>query len=440
MESNPIVSNSINPEVPAAVSQPAKSKPVPAWMVGVLILIIGIMIGFGTRSYLAGPGVSIQPPLTDQISDTNADSVQNLDQKISGISSQVQFFSPPKTNRKSFPVTKDGLLRLVSVVPGDLVIKYPEDVAGSGYSFGKGFSEPSSSPDMAKIALITQKGQLRVIDSEGRSVASVGANLKVGYISGWSPDSQKLIFYVFGSKISNMIFPDGPVLPESVDQNPKFTPGAGIEGFYVLDFMAQKIEFLAPISDASFLAWIDAKTILVTVKNFGQGPEVAAAFNVETYQARAGEYKDIFKDWFGPQMSFSPDGKKWAITLHSAFSVGDDSTAAIILADFPARSGVTIESGKFAYIQGPRISPDSKKVIYRAHDVVNGPNFVQLYDGSQTKRLFEGIPLEWIDANSFIYAVFSPNFASNLTMAQNYFKYDLTTGQSVELLNLANSQ
>jgi|GEM_PF-4674698 len=446
MESNPNASNSTtsaSPDIVAAQTemvQGSKSKKVSGWMVGFLVLIIGVIIGFGTRSYLAGPEVSLLPQLADQALESNPDSPQNLDQLESSKPNQVEFFSTPDTKRKSFPVTKDGLLRLVSVVPGDLVIKYPEEVSYGNGALGLGESDPLSSPDMSKVALVTKTGQLRIIDSEGKSVAHIGETLKVDYISGWSPDNQKLLFHVRTAKISNTIFPEGPVPPELIDQNPKFLAGAGAEGFYVLDLGGQKIDYLAPINDASFLSWIDAKQLLVTVKNYGQGPEVAVAFNIETYQANSSEYKDTFKDWFGPQMSFGQDGKKWAITLHSPNSVGADSSATIILADFPARSGVTLETGKFAYIQGPRISPDSKKVIYRAIDEVNGPNFVQFYDGTQAKRLFEGIPLRWIDNKSFLYAVFSPNYASNLAMAQTYFKYDLVTGQSIELLNLANAQ
>lgn len=416
------------PQTPVQVIQ----KPeVPKWLVLVLMLLLGILGGFGLRG-------SLETPKTTEIAETSETGTQvqvnDSEQTSDEVSTQVQFFAPETTKRLSFPATKEGVLHLVSTEPGDLVIPYAAPVSWGGGWLGHGTTDPTASPDLTKIGLITKAGEFRVVNSEGKLIMSAGSALKADYVTAWAPDSSGVIFHVTTPTLYDSFVPMGPVPEDQIPQNPSFQPGQGVSGFYWVDLVNKKISLLAPLDQANVLEWVDHDRLLVSIQPQGSSKEIFATFNLQTYQADAAPYKPVFENLFGPQMSFGALGKKWALSVHHNANGGAGTeTVKIVLADFPSLTGTTIAEGAFAMIQQPILSPDETKVIYQGHDVVNGPNFTYYFDGQKAEKLFEGIPVAWIDNQSFIVANFNPEFSSNLNHATKYFKYDVTTKKTTEL-------
>jgi hypothetical protein len=401
-----------------------------------LVLLLGLLIGFGFRSWLAGgafePAATITAP-------------EDQPQPVAGVSqpteptAQIQFLTPETTKRLAFPVTKDGMVSFVSTEPGDLVIPYPDPVSWGGGWLGHGTTDPTVSPDMTKTALITKTGEFRVVNSEGKLIMSAGSAFKAGYITLWSPDSSAVIFSTSAPTLMTELFPQGPgsTAPTSVH----FEPGLAGEGFYLVDLNAQKVLPLTPLAGADVLEWIDESRLLVAVRPQGSNTETFADFDLKTYQANSAPYKAVFENWFGPQMSFGRKGQKWAISLHqSAAGTAGTETAKIILADFPSITGTLIAEDQFAYIQQPLLSPNEDRVVYQGKDEVDGANFVYYFDGQKAEKLFEGLPLWWITNDSFVFAVFNPSHANNPEMADTFYRYDIGAKKTTELFKRSVAQ
>lgn len=418
------------PQIP--VTQIQKPE-VPGWLWLVLVLVVGLLGGFGLRGGLEGQVVQTPAPVVESPGLDQAQIIQG-EKTTEEVSNQVQFFTPETSKRLSFPVTVQGVMSLVSTEPTDLVLPYPGKVRWGGGWLGHGTTDPTPAPDLTKIALITEAGEFRVITSEGKLIMSAGSSLKADYITAWSPDSTGVIFSAATPTLYDNFVPMGPVPEDMLPQTPKFEPGLGASGFYWVDLTNKKITALPPLTRSSVLEWIDQDRLLVSVLPEGTSKEIFATFNLKTYQADAATYKPVFANLFGPQMSFGTQGKKWALTIsqNAQGGAGTDTTK-IILADFPSLTGVVVDEAQFAYKQQPILSPDETKVIYNGRDEVNGPNYVYYFDGQKPEKLFEGIPQWWINNQSFVYAVFSPNYASNLSKVRQFFKYDVTTKKTTEL-------
>ncbi|HCC84188.1 MAG TPA: hypothetical protein DEP87_00675 [Candidatus Pacebacteria bacterium] len=431
--------NSSSPlQLPVAQSPIAPTEPIsfrpPTWLISVVALVGGLIVGFGTRSWLSGAAdlPQFQPNPVAEVSGQKTQTTTEASQTSSLDS--VRFFTQADTNRLAFPVTQKGILRSVSIQPGDLVLQYADEVVSSSGAQGLGENTPLAAPDLSKIALITKTGEFRIVNAEGKLLMSAGSNFKADYITSWSPDSSAVIFHVESPTLMTTLFHQGMGSEILIQPGPKFDANAEATGFYLVDLATQKFSQLTPLNEALVLEWIDRSRLLVSVKAFGTSNETYAVFNLDTYQAEAAPYKEVFKNLFAPQISFGQNGRNWAISLHqSSQGTAGTNTVKIILAEFPSLTGKIIAEDGFAMVQKPILSPTETKVIYQGHAEVNGTNFVFYFDGAEAKKLFEGVPLFWIDDQNFVYANFNPSLATNLEMATKYSKYDVVTQKTTEL-------
>lgn len=301
------------------------------------------------------------------------------------------------------------------------------EISSGSYSWGSGFSEPNNSPDFKKIAYIDNGSRLHIMTSDGTADTIISNDLKVQYISGWSPDSSKLIFRTHSESISELVFSD--YLNYSQEKKVTFERSKLPPGFYLLDLENQNLAYLSVFEDAGFGSWIDNSRVLLELKYSGQKKFVV--FDFDTYTVDTGIMSGGLERDFSTQYAFSENGKKWALTWHGGTNTTDSAT--IILADFPSVEGKELMKGNFAQFQGPIISHDGKHVAFRGYDFVNGPLYVYVYDGTSVKKVADGIPREWINNSQFIYLQTDPPFVTSPQSGTKLQKFDISTGKSVVL-------
>lgn len=388
---------------------------------GVLLLILGF----------AGGAI-----LTKSIGGVNLKQIGQNDQ-IGQVSENQQavassFIPLNKSTFASYPLVKDNKLFFIPITSGIGAFSPSIEVSWGGGAYGLGSSDPIASPDNQKIALIESgTGNLLLVTADGKQQVRVSNQINVSYISGWSPDSNKLIVYATAPTVKSLFVPEGPVPEESISLVQKLSPSSLATGYYLVDLNSNQVEYLSYLDGSNFITWVDGDNILLNLEYSGKKYVV---LNLKTHEANAELVGKALDPYFGEQISFSSTGEMWALTLApTELMNGESSESKIVLATFPSVTGQIIGEGKFAQVQGPHISPNGKKVVFQGYDVVNGPNFVYYYDGNETTRLFEGLPRKWVNDDKFIYTVSSEVGATNPSFTQSVYVYDTTTNQSTLL-------
>ncbi len=222
---------------------------------------------------------------------------------------------------------------------------------GSGHS-GVGDSDPMLSADGQWLAYL-QGGKLSVRRLAGgapqvlsktpeRSVATM--------ISGWSPDSQSLLFHL--GQVDDM---DGTPMPKSVK-----------EGFYVARAPDWKVE---PVADLpAFEVWLaDSEHVL--------------------YQSEMRPYRLMRAAIDGPKAELLLEDPELTFGFSQLTSFGDEiaynGERKLVRSKLDG-SGLTDVSpeGPFAYYQSPRFSPAGQHVAYNAGEDVE---VIELATGTRSK-------------------------------------------------------
>ncbi len=387
---------------------------------GVALLILGFV------------GGAILTKGMESVSQDQSGEIGQVSELGGDVETTSSFVALNKSTFASYPIVKDGKLFFIPVTSGIGPFSPNIEVGWGGGSYGLGNSDPIASPDNQKIAAIEGgTGNLLLITADGKQQIRVSNKINVSYISGWSPDSNKLIVYATAPTIKSLFVPEGPVPEDSIPLVQKLSPGSLATGFYLVDLNTNQIEHLSYLDGSNFISWVDADHILLNLEYSGKKYVV---LNLKTHEANAELVGKALDPYFGEQISFSSTGEMWALTLApTELMNGESSESNIVLAAFPSITGEVIGEGKFAQVQGPHISPNGKKVVFQGYDVANGPNFVYYYDGIETVRLFEGLPRKWVNDDKFIYTVSSQVGATNPSFTQSVYIYDTTTNQSTLL-------
>lgn len=331
-----------------------------------------------------------------------------------------------------YAVVDDSQLVLVSLEEnGEDIMTDISDISYGSGSSAYGSSDPSSAPDFKKLAYIDKDSKLHLLTADGKVDIKVSDQLAASFISGWSPDSNRLIFYTYAPTMYESVFPSYP--GAEPEKQITFDRNQPESGFYLLDVEDQSVSYLGIFNGTEFGSWIDNSRVMLKLDTYGQ--EKFLVFDLDAYSVDAEILEgDLEKD-FGTQFVFNDDGKKWALTWHGGTDTTD--SASIILADFPSVKGKELMKADFAQIQGPVISPDGNQVAFRGYDIVNGPQFTYLYDGKTVERVAEGYPRGWIDNSQFIILRTDPSHATNPHMGTIVSKYDTKTKRSVNLYNFS---
>ncbi len=377
------------------------------------LLLIGIFLAV-LYSFLSLPFVQKSLNLTYNLSKKE---VLKLNFPLLHTSDFQSFAISKETSRTSYGLYKLTLLP----INGESPIITDNETAGMGGALYLGDVSPQSSPDLKKAAYISKDNQLKIISADGKSEIELPDNLLVSYISGWSPDSKKLIVY---SQESSYIGGEGAATTPTPRPATKYLPS----GFYLLDLEKGEGKLLAELKGVD--KWINNEKVLTVTS--GEKDQFAI-FNIKTGHLDTSTLKGLFDQYFGVQTNFNHDGKLWALTLGNT---GNDpskpSSSLIVLAQFPKIEGITIDSGRWADVQMPKLSPNADNLIYIRAERNSGEDeqdAIYLNQNSINTRLTKGYPLMWTDNNNFIYS-YNPNYPQ----LQQYYIFDISTKSSRRLI------
>ncbi|HQM15622.1 MAG TPA: hypothetical protein PLM16_00210 [Candidatus Woesebacteria bacterium] len=224
----------------------------------------------------------------------------------------------------------------------------------------------------------------------------------------------------------------GPVSEDSIPKVQTLDSMGMASGFYLVDLDSRSIKYLSALGGPNFVSWLDNTKLLLKIGNNNNQKYVV--FDLKTLEADAQILDKKFDNYFCSQFSINAVGSKWAFTLIPTEGMNSSqSESKVILASFPSLEGRILGEARFARVQNPLISPDGKMVTFISNDGANGPNFVNLYNGESSERLFEGLSLKWLDNSNFIYGVVNPSYASNPNLVESLYVYNVETGESNQI-------
>lgn len=313
------------------------------------------------------------------------------DNSLYGFFHKDQVFAIIKSEELGFPVIQDnGNLSIYSFSKKKLI---PTNIkiANIGFLSGAGSSAPISSPDFRfSVFIDAEKRDLWVLSNETLEKNQVTKNGEIAdYIAGWSPDSKKIIYVTGYNEVAKLGGGDGEKIVKS-------KPILSSSGKYYLFDLTTGTSELLPIKLMQLQGFLDNNRILIrNIDRLGETGKQILALNMNTLKTDSSVMPGIY----GPEISQFDIGdglKKWTFTLENHFTVQGESS--IVVADFPkTEGGLVIDSGKWADLQCPKLSPDSTKVAYikygiMVYDLVNHIN----------QRYTEGRVIRWFDNKNLI--------------------------------------
>jgi len=327
-------------------------------------------------------------------------------------------WSLPISTDKTIPIVKDGILYQYSITKK---ILQPTDYKtnwGSGAS-GFGGDSPLLSPNGKFIAFINESDNDKLyILSTGNQKATKITDYSIEYLTNWSSDSSKILYYTKLDDLEKRKQPEGmgneEIVWETIESFVKnFAPG-----FHSFNVETGNDIFLYPISSTD--GFINSNQILVEMLQNGQnGKNRFVLFNVDTFEADYSTVNYIIKA-YSTQMSFSSDGKYWATN----FDQGNYDGTRLIYAKFPDLEGDIIETSPWANVQFPILSPNGKYLAYLKKDsqIKEGQfagmysNKTMIWDISLKKIIAEssGSPQYWLDEDTILIARHESDYGTNI--------------------------
>ncbi|PJA87101.1 MAG: hypothetical protein CO141_01250, partial [Candidatus Moranbacteria bacterium CG_4_9_14_3_um_filter_42_9] len=286
---------------------------------------------------------------------------------------EIPVWKAPTSNKQGYPIysATDKNLKIF-----DLGTKTLKDAGAlincCGGELGLGNSDPLVSPDLRFTAYIDGDAHdLWVLSNETLVKTKISTGGNVTYITAWSPDSSKILYYSQKDSLASIKNAMAPW-----DTVEKFSPQS-LSGFVLKDIKTSQTTALTPLDYV--IGFVGNGTLLAKT---GDASERLVTFDIGKFSA---DYSLITESFgFGSmQFSLSQDGKKWA--FHYSANPTDDAN--IVFASFPQKMGVTVDSGTWAEVQWPVISKDGSKLLYQKADGVIEPgvpqNYVWYYDSSK---------------------------------------------------------
>lgn len=279
----------------------------------------------------------------------------------------------------------------------------------SGGFLGYGDNEPVASPNRLYTAYVDIPNERLNIISHETLEKVVVSKPGVEYISGWSTDSNRIVYYVNNRNIETVKTKIEGMEGADWTENEEFSKEA--PGFYLFDLETGKTTYLYPLT--TFDSFVDSRRILSNLENNYEGFELhnkLVIFNTETFEADYSTFKEEGDSKNG-QFSFYNRGglTKWAYT----------GKMGLVLADYPNTKGEIITTNG----SSPQFSPDGAKIAFSTG---NNAESIDLYD-IQTKsisRLTEGRYSHWMDDKNILIEVMGQN---------NTVKYNVMNIETKEL-------
>lgn len=381
-----------------------------------LVFIFGLAAGFGGTFFFKKEVKNGSTITTATNSFTKTDSIKIPEEKTNWVK--------PASTKKGYPIydSKTNELSIFLIDSKELKNTGKKTSWGSGAS-GFGSTDSIASPDLLYTAYIDKESQeLKLLSNETfTDVVLSTPGEKVSYISGWSPDSKKIIYYIDQQTLATR--KTGMMPWEGKEKfNKKLNPG-----FIIFNIETGERESLYPV--AYFISFIDNNRILVKAGEDEFMGKRLIVFDFSTFEADYSFVKEEF-GYGANQFTFSENGKKWTYTL----SRKPTEDANIIYADFPNKEGVDIDSGGWADVQFPYISPSGSKIAYWKKEGYVSDGVLRftvwIYDEkSKLKEKYaEGMIMGWIDENRLIYRVQNTSVTDS-----TFYLLDLTSKQSTKM-------
>lgn len=384
---------------------PQSSKRTSSIFFGVIFIISVLAAFFLGRTSNTFPGLG--------------QSATNQQAKVTIAQRQNKTWKKPISTQKGYPIasqSKDNVRTFSIYSFSEKKLKPLNNITvdGGGGGSGVGTTDPLASPDLLYTVYIDQTNQgLWLLSNETRESTKITDEL-VDYISGWTPNSKKIIYQIGENTILSRSQgygePQGKIT---------FDPQRET-GFFVFDIEIGTTTKLTPLS--YFEETIDSSRILTKA---GYESDRLVVFNFETFEADYGFIKDTF-GYGANQFNFTDGGKKWTYTL----SRNPTEDANIIYTDFPNKEGIEVDSGGWADVQWPKFSPNGSKIAYEKREgyIRSGvPKvIIWIYDTNlRTKKgTVEGGIEQWVDENTIVLSRYS--FDTN---ERRYYSLDLTTNE-----------
>ncbi len=338
-------------------------------------------------------------------------------------------WSMPVSTEQGIPIVKNEKLYVYH-----LNSKTSQDTgyitsSGSG-TLGQGGDRPILSPDGKFIAFINKQdnSRLYLLPISSKQALKL-TDYPVAYLTDWSKDSTKILFYLSYDSLASR--KDGPGADLTAVE--KFNP-AHQTGFHTFSITDGKDTNIYPISGAqngyifNVFGFIDTSRLLVEYEMPGYQETVRhVLFDTNTFVA---DYLTLStqKPDFATQRSFSANGTLWA---HTSDSNSTDKGVDIMFSNFPSWDGVIVDSAPFAHIQRPIINSTGKLLAYQKRGAEVKPGMFAektiFWDTSAKKKISEinGRPLYWVTDNQFLVGII--NFQDDQNGFQSYDLYDVTT-------------
>jgi hypothetical protein len=251
--------------------------------------------------------------------------------------------------------------------------------AGTRWGGGgpEGSDDPVISPDGKLIAYI-QNGALMVRPLEGGKASAIvsGYRHEMFLITGWTPDSRKLIYFLGP--------PQADDAPPSKVENPKH---------FIADVATKKVSEIVP--GGSLCGWLPNGEMLLHDEEKGRivsrAPEPGATPKVLLHDAAG----------FG-QIVLSPDGHRIAVNRSRPNDTGSSQLVSVELATgavTPLRA-----AGGWAEFQWPKWSPDGKRVSWLARTGTKDgmPLSVVVVDGKPVTKPANVSVYEWLTDTTMV--------------------------------------
>lgn len=388
----------------------------------ILVSIVCLFIGLGGGFLLLKGSLYGQKDSNNQTAPYQKCGVTSV-AKSPICSSPVKWIRP-ESIKKGYPILnpETNMLDIFLVDLKDLKNTNKKAVGGGGAS-GYGATDPVASPDLFFTAYIDKDTQqLNLLSHETFKEAILTPGEKVAYIFGWSPDSRKIIYSITSDTLATRREGPGGQWEGKEQFDSQRDPG-----FFVFDIVTGKKTKLSPIEYIE--SFIDGNRILVKARGEEYMSKRLIVFNLDTFEADYGLLKDEYG--FGAsQYSFPLNGLTWTYT----YSKNPTNDANIIYADFPTKEGIEIDTGNWAEVQFPFISPQGTKVAYWKQEgyVTEGsPRYaVWIYNvETRTKERYgEGMMVRWVDENRLIYRIQNQSVSDS-----TFYLFDLKTRESIKM-------
>lgn len=357
----------------------------------ILLLCLGVIIGGVFVIYLQKKPVSTIKCNNQSITKNKTSCPISAD--------TIANWKKPISTQKGYPIpvrTSEQTLQIYSFA--DKKVKDTQKtVLWGGGSAGFGENWPLVSPDMLYTVYIDQNTEeLYLLSNETFESKKISPQ-SVDYITGWTPDSRKVIFHV---KIDTVMSrKEGP--GAEWEGQEQFRKNADA-GFFVFNIDTGETIKLSPLLAIEGI--INAHKVLVR-GGFEQTANQLLVFNIDTFEADYAVSKEKFGFGAG-QFDFTADGKYWTYAL--APSDTTEGEVNIVYAPFPDKQDVVVDTGGWADVQWPKFSPNGSKIAYLHREGMIPPgypnNYIWIYDIStaQKKKYDKGNRLIWIDNERMI--------------------------------------